>query len=344
MASLERNGSGWRIQYMDSGQRRRGPTFPTQEAALGWQRDHLPAIGKRHLMELAQVWRDECPTAHRTEAAHQVARLVASRGWGDVHRLTLPDVVAWLHDDEAWSPRVCQYLRTVLRWAADVHHLPVRTEVLAWRPPPRQRTAKPPLLTDQHLAVIMAAATELGPRALAIVQYLATYGARPITACRLRMDALDLDRCELELGRYDRDTGRRGEKHSGGWRHAVDQSHVELWASIAASWPRPDDSLSMIPVFPHYREDRPWRIQRGSAQELADWYKNTIGKRAKLGKFCGIYHLKRWAISRMFRAGLDPATIASFTGHLDLEQLMTYNTTNHDRQMAALPALVGGLP
>jgi hypothetical protein len=41
----------------------------------------------------------------------------------------------------------------------------------------------------------------------------------------------------------------------------------------------------------------------------------------------------------MLRSGLDPATVATFTGHRDLGQVMTYNVSNQEAQVAALANL-----
>lgn len=41
----------------------------------------------------------------------------------------------------------------------------------------------------------------------------------------------------------------------------------------------------------------------------------------------------------MLRAGLTPATVAAFTGHRDLSQVMRYNVSNGEAQGEALAAL-----
>jgi hypothetical protein len=52
-----------------------------------------------------------------------------------------------------------------------------------------------------------------------------------------------------------------------------------------------------------------------------------------------MYDLKRRAISRALGLGLDPATIALFTGHLQLDQVLRYAKTNETIAMAALGKL-----
>lgn len=119
-------------------------------------------------------------------------------------------------------------------------------------------------------------------------------------------------------------------------RRTISSADAVAWESL----PRPIQATP-APLFPHYREARPWALKRGSAAEITDWYRNTIGKRLKLADsgMDGIYHLKRWAITRMLRSGLTPATVAAFTGHRDLSQVMTYNVSNQDAQGAALASL-----
>jgi hypothetical protein len=335
MASIHAHGEGFRVHFVREGVRRKSPSQPSRAAAEAWIAQHLPAQIDDSLLALTDLWRREEPSPHRTDAAHRVAAVIADRGWHRPERLTANDLLAWVRADPAWR-RPCQYLRTILRWAARVHRIAIRPEVLAWRPPRVARSAKPALLTDAQAELIRDAAAALGSRAFAVIDYLMTYGARPITACRLRLAAIDVERGDLVLGLRDAVTGRSGEKHSGGWRHRLYDHHLDGWPAI---WYEGDPAE--VPIFPHYLEDRPWRIVRGSAAELASWYVNRIGRPLgdKLGGLIGIYHLKRYAITRMFRAGIDPATIALFTGHLDTNQLMTYAVSNAEVQQVALDRL-----
>lgn len=325
MASIHPNGPGFRVHYTSDGQRLRSPTLPTREAAELWIRDHLAAQKSPTVAALAELWRAEAPSPHRDEAAHRIGAVAMREAWGRADRLQVADLRAWAARDPHHG-HPAQYLLTVLRWAAEVHRVPVPAEVLRWRAPKPKRKAPPPLLTDAQVEDILDMATTYGPAAFAVVDYLLTYGARPITACRLTLADCDLVRGELVI---------RDAKHSGGWRHKILARHVEAWERLD----RPEGEAA--PLFPHYREPRAWRIKRGSASELTDWYKNTVAKRLglKAHGLDGIYHLKRWSITRMLRAGLTPATVAAFTGHRDLSQVMTYNTTNQDAQGAALPVL-----
>lgn len=329
MASVHPHGKGFRVHYVREGRKQKSESMPTRDAALAWIDQHLPAELDGRLFNLVDLWRKENPTPYREDAAHRLSRLVNQRGWLAPERLTANDLATWVREDPGWR-RPCQYLRTVLRWAAAVHRIPVRSDVLSWRPPRQSRKAKPPLLTDEQVQLILARAAELGPRSFAVIDYLSTYGARPITAVRLRVSGFDADHGELVLGENS------PEKKSGGWRHRLYVKHLDQWPTL---WWEGD--AAAVPIFPHYKEDRAWRITRGRADELASFYANRISAplAGKLGTLTGIYDLKRYAITRLFRAGVDPGTIALFTGHMDEKQLMTYATSNSDLQDGALMKL-----
>jgi hypothetical protein len=335
MPSIHPNGPGFRVHYALEGRKLRSPTLPSEAACRLWIADNLPSLQAAHLFALVELWRDEEPTPYRIDAARRLAVVIAKRGWGAPDRLTGADLKAWAREDPAWI-QPSRYLRRVLRWAAVDHGVPIRPDALAWRPAQPKRTAKPALLTDAQVDAIRDCAGTYGPRAAAVIDYLLTYGARPITACRLTVGAIDFAAGELVL---------TDEKHSGGWRHALYDHHLAAWPALTQDWavgPAPaigPEDVAGLPIFPHYRHNRPWRIANGRASELILWYRNTIAKKLRLGAMGGIYHLKRWAITRMFRSRIDPATIAAFTGHLDLTQLMTYNVSNSENQRAALATL-----
>lgn len=322
MASVQPSGSGFRVFYTRDGRRLASPQQASQAAAEAWMAEHLPTLAAKHVFDLLRVWRNEAPSAHRDEVERRLSEAARKRGWNTVESLDLAELRAWQR--AAPCARYGQYLVTILRWASEVHHLRIRPDALAWRPDSYRRLAPVPLLTDAQAAGIRAASLKYGPRAEAVVDYLLTYGARPITACMLMRSDLDIPRGELVI---------RGAKHSGGWRHAVTDAHLAAWPKLSNA----EDG----PLFPHPQEDRPWRIKRGSARELCDWYRNTIAKKLRLGRMGGIYHLKRYAITTMLRKGIDPATVALFTGHLDLQQVLRYAKSNVDLQRSAL-ALLGG--
>lgn len=324
MASIQPHGAGFRVHYAKNGKRLKSESFPSQEDAERWMKDNLPSITADHFFQLIDLWREDDPTPHRTDAAMRLSAVVRKQGWGKPDRLTLADLKSWAKSDPAHR-QPGAYLVGVLRWLAKEKNMEVRADVLAWRPDRPVRKAPLPLLTDAQAEAIRDCADGYGPRAGLLIDYLLTYGARPITACRLRQCDLDVEAGDLVLP---------NEKHSGGWRHAVQADHLADWPRLAL---KDDDGNG--PLFPHYKEDRPWRITKGRADELTLWYRNTIAKRLKLGRHAGIYNLKRWAITRMLRAAIDPATVALFTGHLDVNQVLRYAKSNADLQSEALAKL-----
>lgn len=330
MSSVQRHGKGFRVTYRQPGDKklRTSPTFATAGEAEAWMLTHL-VDARPTYATILDAWRQELPSTHRQVASERVLALVRGRDWSNPLALREADLRAFLL--QGGDKRSCAYLLTVLRWAARWRHLPINADVLRYRLPASARRAPAALLTDGQAASIQECAWAMGPRAGAIIDYLLTYGARPITACRLQVRHLDAAACELVLP---------DEKHSGGWRHRITPEHLDLWASLPRWEPPKGTPADALPMFPHYLEDRAWRLKNGSAGELASWFKNTIGKRLKLGPTTGIYQLKRYAITRLLRLTSDPATVASFTGHRDLEQVMTYARTNSQRQDQALSLLV----
>lgn len=320
MASIHPHGSGHRAHYTDAaGKSKAGPTFPTAAEAEAWARTN-GAGAVLTLAKLADLY--EKDGANRADISISVRRTALAQEWIDPRKIKLAELAAWTKSDGYRYTRG-KALRLVLAWAAAEQLIELPAGLAAWRPKrPARRPAKS-LLTDAQVASIRDKAASYGKRALAVIDYLLTYGARPITACRLTRADLDPVRAELAI---------ESAKHSGGWRHAVRLEDVELWTALSKE---PTD-----PLFPHWREPRAWRIKDGSAQELINWYRNNIGtKVAGLDGLDTIYSLKRRAVTTMWSAGIDVPTMATFTGHQHLGTLMNYGRTNPDVQRAALAKL-----
>lgn len=330
MASIHPHGTGFRVHYVRQGKKLRSPSLPTMEAAQAWMADQLPTATARHFFDVLDIWKKEDPSPYRKDVEVRLSAAAKARGWSDISRIDVGELKAWQR--ECRCPRYGQYMATVMRWAAAEHHMDIRPDALAWKPGSYARKAPVPLLTDQQAKAIRESAKSYGDRAFAIIDYLLTYGARPITACRLVRNNLDLRRSELVID---------DAKHSGGWRHAVHDRHRTAWPKVAIRLKDGEvRDTGRDPLFPHCREDRAWKVDR-SAAELCNWYKNTIAKKLKLGRMSGIYHLKRYAITSMLQRGIDPATVALFTGHLDINQVLTYAKSNSQTQRAALAAMEG---
>jgi integrase len=320
MASIHKHGSGYRAHYTDAaGKSKASPTRPTVAEVEAWVRTN--GVGEPvTLAKLADLYEKAGP--NRADIAISVRRTALAQEWIDPRKIKLAKLAAWVRSDEYRYTRG-KALRLVLAWAVTEQLIELPPAIAAWRPKrPARRPAKS-LLTDSQVDAIRRKAASYGERALAIIDYLLTYGARPITACRLTRADLDPVRAELVI---------ESAKHSGGWRHAVRPGDVEAWTKLSE---KPED-----PLFPHWREPRPWRITDGSAQELINWYRNNIGRKiASLDGLDTIYSLKRRAVTTMWSAGIDVPTMATFTGHQHLGTLMEYGRTNPDVQRAALTKL-----
>ncbi len=339
MASIHRKGAGHRAQFYDGAHRLvRSPVMPTRAQAEDWLAEHAPKADGHRFVALLAAWIADEPHGHRKTREQPLAKLAADRGWTDVRAITVPALESWLKEVKAKRTEVRQagerhpshtghlrYLMAMLRWSGAVLHAPVAPAVLLWKPKRRLRPvrrAKPPLLTDQQVAKVRETALGKGARAIALIDYLLTYAARPVTACRMRRGDLDPVRKELLL---------RDPKMRDSFRHPVRPGDL-AWRDLA-KWTTSEDA----PLFPRPGADRAWREKHGSAQEMALWYRYHVAKPAGLPReLWGIYHLKRWALTRMLRSGLDPATAALFSGHRTLSQVLTYNTTNETAAKKAL--------
>lgn len=323
MPWIAKNGPGWRVRDRKDGKIvSLSQTFPTQAEAQRWIASHV--TGDQHLTTLLERWSASIRhSPHARESSARLATVFLRQRWTHISHLTPTALDAWQSSDR-FCRRDLQVLLTVLRWAHRVHGLPIPEAVLEWRLPRQAPRPPPPLLTDAQVLSIRLAAAHYGPRATALIDYLLTYGARPITACRLKITDLrhDDDGWTLTIDQA---------KHSGGWSHPIRMEDAVSWKQID----HPGDAL-----FPHYKEDRPWKINaRGMAQEVTDWYKGTIAKRVKLPAGLNtIYHLKRHSITSML-TNLDPATVALFSGHRCQDQVLRYSRTNREKATAALAAL-----
>jgi len=322
MPWLNQHGPGWRIRDRKDGKIvTLSPTLPLAEARR-WLAAHV--TGDTHLTTLLDTWSASIHhSPHAKESSFRLAAVFLRHQWTHLADLTPAAITAWQSSDR-FCRRDLQVLLTILRWTHRVHGHAVPDALLEWRLPRQAPRPAAPLLTDAQVHQIRLAAASYGPRAEALIDYLLTYGARPVTACRLKITDLrhDDDGWTLTIAQA---------KHSGGWSHPVRIEDAIRWKKLA----HPDGAL-----FPHYLENRPWRINaRGMAQEITDWYKGTIAKRVKLPPGQNtIYHLKRHAITTMLDE-LDPATAALFSGHRCQDQVLRYSRTNRLKASEALKHL-----
>lgn len=340
MASVHAHGSHWRVHYQGAdGTKRKSPTLGSREAADAWITANLSAATLSTWVALLDAWVAEHPARYRANFSSTWIPKATAQGWKKPQDVTAATLDDWLRASKAARTKATldgtrkppaygaalRYLLALLRWGAKAPRcVPVKPEVLTYSPSRLVRPSKrerPALLTIEQVVEIRSLALGLGERSSAVIRYLLTYAARPITAVRLKRKHLDMDRLELSILEA---------KSSGSWRHPITKEEAEWWHGLA-DWT--DDPEA--PLFPHWRDNRPWR-ENGSAVELQLWYRANIGKKVDDGPLNGIYNLKRYAITGMLQRGLDPATVALFSGHKTLSQVLTYNTTNAVTARAAL--------
>lgn len=332
MAWYEKASTGFRARFAVPGKASDGvgPVLPTLEAAKQWAIDHgHDRADLDTIAELIKRWRDVKTAEKRNrisyldEVEHELTTLAAERKWVRWRDITMPAIDQWKIDTGGVNvSKRLACLQALLRWGWRQYGLNIDPVVL------RHRLAKAPrkvvadvLLTEKQVARIMTAATAKGPQVAALIHYLSTYGARPISACTRLVKDVKFDQAELLVDG----------KHSGQWSHALLPKTLDYFAACTK-----DRGLDE-PLFLDPRSGRGWEIGPDhAASSLCDWYLRTLGRPLVGRELQGIYHLKRYAITRMLARGMDPATVAKFTGHLDLSQVLVYARANQVTTRSAL--------
>lgn len=264
------------------------------------------------LEQLATSWQAERGMGDRPGQRHYgqavvdtVKRLADELGWLTANDVNLESLRRWKQERKG-GVRQLAYLRTVLRWASAAMDQPLDIRVdRALRAPQGQEADLQPYTAEQTQQVLDLAGL-LGQGA--IISCLATYGWRPITACRITCGDLRAD-----------GTIRIGIKRNGPWIHPIFPHHIAELGKLAHG--RGADE----PLF-FSTANRPWRTGQ-AAHELSRWYRDNLHPAEAQGN---IYQLKRFAITRMHR-GLAPwarplsiAEIQLFTGHRSKNQVLRY--------------------
>lgn len=327
----------------------KGPSLPTEAEARRWAvaKGWMPPPVTK-LTDLVQEYinarlADEHPITVEFSRGllATLTSLFHRRGWTTVADLNLTAVDHWRTQTKGKGvTRPLAYLLAVLRWGVYHRDIVVDPKVLEIkRKRQRSQIAARVLLTDAQVRAAVKRASLYGPHAHALIHYLATYGARPITACRLRVGDFHPRTGELVVDA----------KHSGTWRHPLRKDTIRLFAMCAADR-GPKEPLFLAPVEKLKADEggRPmlpapdggWAVtQQGEAESLARWYHRCIGKAVLPEALWRIYHLKRYAITSMLDSGMNPKQIAEFTGHLDVGQILTYARTSAAKAEASVAML-----
>jgi hypothetical protein len=327
---IKRNGT-WTVRWREGGRggkylRKSG--FATKGAAESFAATLAPriaaslklsasaAVGAMPLATLIERWIDRGRSEGRdayylASNRKQLLDLTQAMGWTLPGDVTPAEVARWRGIREGRNARLGAVLRACLRWAHEALEQPLHQRALvALRPPSRKRKAPKPLIDDDHLAACQARAQDLGGCAPALLHGLSTYGWRPITAARLRVRDLDLDRGEITLD----------VKMVGAHKHPLFPATLAL----------------LRPLVHHQPDHAPlFRTETGAAFGLgcreyclSNWW------RKRFPGMGPVYDLKRWALSRM-QAGAPPwprpltlAEIRRFTGHRTTQALLIYLRDN----------------
>ena len=330
MASVQKKGAGWRVRWREGGRdapMKVSPLYDTKakavEAAERIEAELAAAktLHRGDLLDLRTIlvrWRQDRIAAGNderwtTQSAAYCGRMAEAHNWKTVQDITPEAVSRWRAG--GGRSRSGGEMRAVLRWAAEVLGQPVDPRTLIrLRPPKAKRSVLADLLTDEQVVQWQAQADAMGGSAGALVHCLSTYGWRPITAARLRAGHVDLAAGAIRL-RVKASSGQD------------EIAHPLAPATVARLRPLVEGKQASAPVFR-------WGDGGGFSETdgIPTWFRRHFRH--------GVYDLKRFAISRMLSRGLPPQTVAMFTGHRTLSQVLLYARTNEQTARAALAVLV----
>lgn len=347
---VKTDSGGWKVRWRDGTKGPSGryvehasPVYDRKADALGEARriDQEQQVRRElkrgargrivQLRTLLKVWGQHVVASkiarqpHVDEVERVLGALFDRRGWTTVVDLTTERVGAWrIEHGGRGTDKPLGQMKALLRYARDYLRQPVDPGVLAI--PGRRgvrRRAQPPLLTADQVAQLLARARERGGADVeAILDHLATYGCRPVDACRLRVRDFNAVAGLLTL----RET-KNGETVT----HPLLARHVSRYRELVEGR-RGDDPLFRSP------SGERWRTEK-SAGQLLDWYTSNVSEHLLPRPQWGLYLLKDYAISSMDRVGIDDRTKALFTGHRSLAVFERYKATNQERATAALGLL-----
>lgn len=329
MAWIEKHGNGHRVRWEGASGLESGPTIETRDEAMQWalSNGHMQ-VKRLKLSELTDKWCELRPLEGNpiSPAApywvrQQMLAIIRDRGWVYPDEVTIEAVDKWRLEHGGRIRSALQTLLMILRWSA-AHRIVfgLRPEILNMRLPPRNNERQlDSLLTDDQIHTLQDRATAISPHAGALVHYLITYGARPVTAANILISDIDWEESTLKL---------RHVKRRRPFVHALLDETVRIFAAIAYGRAKTEH------LFLDPRNMEHWKItKQGSAQALNSWYFRAISRGNRKDESerivpSGIYDLKRYAITTMLARGIDAATVQTFTGHLTLAQVLKYARTN----------------
>lgn len=334
-ASLVKHGKKWRVVWREGGRgskrhasegyKLKSDAEAERERILDRLRSQQP-VGLRTLVPIAEVltrWIASVRTEkHATEtylrkSQRTLERLITAKGWEKTADATRESVSGVKRGE-------LRLLRAMLTHA-QTYDQAVDRHVWDLPMPPRPDHPKVDLLTEKQAKALCAEAARWSPANGVLAHLLVTYGHRPESLAAAVVGDVDARASTIELPVKSIGKTRRV-------RHPI------LAETLAQLRPLVKGRDPAAPLFISHL-GKPW----GTGQAIAQWWYDSVGREVlgKRSRACGVYQLKRYAISRMLNLGLDVATIASLTGHARPEQLLIYARTNEERQKVALEALAG---
>jgi integrase len=292
----------------------------------------LPAV--LDLWKRTALARAKIRATYALEVETVLTALFAARRWSTCLDVTPAAIDAWLTAKRpgkaagVGTDKPLQMLKTMLRYAAGTLRQPVDPLVLVTQKRHRIKRPAPPLLREVDVDWILALAqVRGGDEALDLLDHLATYGCRPVDACRLLVGDFDARARTVTL----RDTKNRQTV-----THPLLPRHVERYRQLIRGRRREE------PLFRNPKREA-WRITKlGQAGQLVDWYTANVSEHLLEPEQWGLYCLKDYAISRMDALGIDDRTKALFTGHKTLGVFERYKATNRERANDAVRRIEQG--
>lgn len=296
-----------------------GPTVRRKRGGLGPQPPLYLTIE-----QIAERWKEtregtaiaQRPGADRymSDAVRMACGVAEDLGWITSADANAADVATLKRTTKnVGIARPLGYLRAILRWAAENAEQPLdRAADVALRAP-QSRKGLADLMTDREALVALARARRL--QQLPVISCLATYGWRPITACRLKVGDVDLKREQIRIA----------VKHDGSpWTHPLFAFHVEQLRPLVKGRDPAE------PLFLNTHGKVGW-----TNSKLGGFYRHCL-RPAGTGSG-NIYALKRLAMTRMdlglwpWSEPLSISDIQMFTGHKTKEQVLRYLATSMTR-------------
>lgn len=333
MPHLERLPTGWRWIWSEAGVRHRSHTYPTRALAEG----DLPVIQAR--VEAARSARGPVISWQRLadlyiahlHSQERSARYIA----GARRNLEIIAERHHLNDTRGLTYTVMtglsiSHLRTArafLRWATSAHRQPIDRAALDYRRPRRRShsATQRPIIPADRVRLLIRAAAEWCPSAAVIAHLVATYGHRPESLVRVRLQDLVLDARPAMLNLY------HVKRHRDVLRHRLTRRSITVLRALLdariSHGRQPDEHLFRS------NADLPW--PDGNTFSTA-WY-HRIGT-AFAPEWPGIYELKRYAITSMIDRGLSAAQISAING-LAPATVHTYVRTGDEHQQQVIAAL-----